>query len=183
MASTKNLIFIMLDSFRQDHVSVYNKARAVFEGISPCKTPNIDKFAKDCLIFENVYPCGLPTIPVRYELMTGQFSLPFRGWIPLTSEDISIAQILHREGYISGLISDTYHFRSPGMNYHRAFHSYQWIRGQEYDPWISSPPRRDVKDYVSKHYTPEWCNRIKQFLANTDRFTEEKHWFPAQVVE
>ncbi|RKY76457.1 sulfatase, partial [candidate division KSB1 bacterium] len=78
MAPAQNLIFIMLDSFRQDHVSIYNHGEVVFTGIPPCQTPNIDKFAKECIIFENVYPCGLPTMPVRYELMTGQFSLPFR---------------------------------------------------------------------------------------------------------
>jgi len=181
--SIKNLIFIMLDSFRQDHVSIYNQGKEVFEGVSPCQTPNIDKFAKDCVIFENVYPCGLPTIPVRYELMTGQFSLPFRKWMPLNPEDITIAEILRREGYICGFISDTYHYRAPNMNYHRGFHSYQWIRGQEYDPWVSSSPRRDINSYVNEHYPAEWRARIKQFLANTDSFTEEKHWFPAQVVE
>jgi len=57
--SIKNLIFIMLDSFRQDHVSIYNQGKEVFEGVSPCQTPNIDKFAKDCVIFENVYPMSL----------------------------------------------------------------------------------------------------------------------------
>ncbi len=173
----------MLDSFRQDHVSIYNRGEAVFTGVPFCQTPNIDNFAKDCIIFENIYPCGLPTMPVRYELMTGQFSLPFRGWMPLTSEDVSIAEILCREGYICGLIADTYHFRAPGMNYHRGFHSYQWVRGQEFDPWISSSPRRDINNYVNEHYTPEWRSRVGQFLANTDDFSEEKHWFSAQVME
>jgi len=183
MACIKNLIFIMLDSFRQDHVSAYNQRKAVFTGIAPCKTPNIDKFAKECVIFKNVYPCGLPTIPVRYELMSGQFSLPFRKWMVLSREDISITEILRREGYVCGLISDNYHFRAPGMNYHRGFNSYQWIRGQEYDSWVSSPSCRDINDYVNEHYTPEWRKRIEQFLANTDSFSEERDWFPAQVVE
>jgi len=183
MAPAQNLIFIMLDSFRQDHVSIYNRGEVVFTGIPPCQTPNIDKFAKECIIFENVYPCGLPTMPVRYELMTGQFSLPFRSWMPLTSEDLSIAEILRREEYICGFITDTYHFRAPGMNYHRGFHSYQWVRGQEYDPWVSSPSRRDINSYVNEHYPPEWRARIEQFLANTDDFSDEKHWFPAQVMD
>ena len=178
-----NLIFIMLDSFRQDHMGVYNQGNPVFKGVPPCRTPNIDRFAADCVVFENVYPCGLPTMPVRYELMTGQFSLPFREWMPLTPQDITVAEILRREGYVCGLVTDTYHFRAPGMNYHRGFHSYHWIRGQEFDPWVSSPPRRNVDDYVNEHYTPEWRARIGQFLANTDDFSEEKHWFPAQVVE
>jgi hypothetical protein len=39
------------------------------------------------------------------------------------------------------LISDCYHYRAPGMNFHRGFHAYRWIRGQEYDPWTSHPNR------------------------------------------
>ncbi len=56
--------------------------------------------------------------------------------------DIPIAEILRKEGYVCGLVSDTYHYRAPGMNYHRGFNAYRWIRGQEYDPYNSAPPRR-----------------------------------------
>ncbi|HDN97712.1 MAG TPA: sulfatase [bacterium] len=177
-----NLIFIVLDSLRQDHVSIYNEGKEIFPGIPPCKTPNIDKFAKDCIIFENVYPCGLPTIPVRYELMTGHFSLPYRGWCPLTEYDLTIADILKREGYISAIISDTYHFRAPGMNYHRSFSVYQWIRGQEYDPHKVAVSKRKIEDYVNENYPEHWRKRIMQFLANTDDL-DEKTWFTAEVVD
>jgi|GEM_PF-2070939 len=87
-----NLIVICLDSFRQDHVSCYHGRQPVFDDVPPCQTPNIDAFAQRCVVFENAYPCGLPTIPVRYELMTGMFSLPYRGWEPLTPYDKPIAK-------------------------------------------------------------------------------------------
>ena len=177
-----NLIFIMLDSFRQDHISLYNENKPVFEGVPPCNTPNLDKFAKDSVVFYNVYPGGLPTIPVRTELMTGQSTLPYRPWQPLTKEDITAAEILREEGYICGLISDTYHYRAPGMNFHRGFHSYRWIRGQEYDPYTSWRSRRNVEDYVNENYTQEWRDRVEQYLSNTDDMEEEDKRFPAQVV-
>jgi arylsulfatase A-like enzyme len=177
-----NLIFIMLDSFRQDHISLYNEGKPVFEGVPPCNTPNLDKFAKDSVVFYNVYPGGLPTIPVRTELMTGQSTLPYRPWQPLTKEDITAAEILREEGYICGLISDTYHYRAPGMNFHRGFHSYRWIRGQEYDPYTSWRSRRNVEDYVNENYTQEWRDRVEQYLSNTDDMEEEDKRFPAQVV-
>jgi hypothetical protein len=79
------------------------------------------------------------------------------------------------------MISDTYHYRAPGMNYHRDFHCYRWIRGQEYDPWVSSPPKRNIGDYVNENFTPIWRKRIEQFLANTDDFHDEEDWFPAKV--
>lgn len=178
-----NLIVICLDSFRQDHVSFYNEGKPAFEGVPACQTPNIDAFARECVVFDNMYPCGMPTIPIRMELMTGQFTLPYRPWQPLAPTDVTLADVLRREGYVCGLISDTYHYRAPGMNYHRSFHAYRWVRGQEYDPYNSAPTRRNIEDYVNASYPPLWRDRIGQFLANTDDFTQEAHWFPAQVVE
>ncbi len=173
----------MLDSFRQDHFSLYNQGNALFEGVRACETPNVDSFAEQAVVFENAYPEGLPTIPVRMALMTGQYTLPFRGWEPLTERDITAAEILRREGYTCGLVSDCYHYRAPGMNYHRSFHTYNWIRGQEYDPYRSIPPARDVDDYVNENYPDAWRTRIAQFLANTDDFKGESDWFPAKVVQ
>ncbi len=178
-----NVIVIFLDSFRQDHLSVYNQGKGPFSYIPACKTPNLDKFAERCVIFENAYPEALPTIPVRCQVMTGQRTLPFRPWEPLTSQDVTMTQILRKMGYTCGLISDTYHYRAPGMNFHAGFHEYRWIRGQEYDPYVSAPPKRDVEDYVNEYYTERWKSRIKQFLANTDEFTSAEDWFSAKVVK
>ena len=172
-----NLIVIVLDSFRQDHVSTYHNGTSVFEGIAPCQTPNIDQFAEECVVFENAYPEALPTIPIRTQLMTGQRTLPYRPWQPLTPEDVAIAQILSQEGYVSGLISDTYHYRAPRMNFHRDFHAYRWIRGQEYDPYVSAPLKRNLNDYINENFPEQWCNRITQFLANTDQFAGPEDWF------
>ena len=178
-----NLIVIMLDSLRQDHVSFYNRGKPVFEGVEACKTPNIDRFAEDCIVFENAYPCGLPTIPVRTELMTGQYTLPYRPWRPLENEDITVAEILRREGYVCGLIADTYHLFRPAMNFHRGFHSFIWIRGQEYDAYMPPPPlKKKVEDYVNENYTDRWRELVARFLANTEDFEREEDWFPAKVV-
>jgi arylsulfatase A-like enzyme len=177
-----NLIFIMLDSLRQDHVSTYNQGKPVFDGIKPCATPNIDKFAQQSVVFDNVYPQGLPTIPVRFELMTGQTSLPYRPWQPLTNEDKTVCELLRKEGYITGFITDCYHYRAPNMNYHRWFNCYRWIRGQEYDPYVSSPSLRNVDDYVNDKYPDNWRNLVHQYLANTDEFKSERDWFSYQVM-
>lgn len=178
-----NLICIVLDSFRQDHVGFYHGGRPVFGGISPCQTPHLDAFARECIVFDHAYPEALPTIPVRTQLFTGQCALPFRPWQALAREDRSSAQVLRAEGYVCGLISDCYHYRAPGMNFHQGFHAYRWVRGQEYDPWTSHPPRRRVEEYVNAHYDAIWQGRIAQFLANTDEFAAPEDWFPARVVD
>ena len=61
-----NLIVLVLDSLRQDHVSYYNQGTPVFSNVMACKTPNIDKFAESAVVFDNMYAEALPTIPVSY---------------------------------------------------------------------------------------------------------------------
>jgi arylsulfatase A-like enzyme len=178
-----NLIVIMLDSLRQDHVGVYHQGTGPFDGIEACRTPNIDRFAAQSVIFENAYPEAFPTIPVRTALMTGQRTLPFRPWQPLESTDVTVAELLRRHDYVCGLISDTYHYRAPGMNFHRRFNAQRWVRGQEYDPYESGPAQRQVEDYVNDNYTPLWRGRIAQFLANTDAFAQPQDWFAPQVID
>ncbi|MGH2348130.1 MAG: sulfatase [bacterium] len=178
-----NLIVLVLDSLRQDHLGCYHQGQGPFADVPAVRTPNLDAFSRDCVVFSNAYPESLPTIPARYVLMTGQRALPFRPWAPLGPGDLTIAQLLRGDGYVCGLVSDCYHYRAPGMNYHAGFHAYRWIRGQEYDPWESAPPRRPVDRYVNERYTAEWRGRVAQFLANTDAFATEHDWFPAQVMD
>ncbi|HOJ39367.1 MAG TPA: sulfatase [bacterium] len=177
-----NLIFIMLDSLRQDHVSFYHQGKPAFPDVAACQTPNLDQLAASSIVFDNVYPCGLPTIPVRYELMTGYYSLPYRPWCALTPYDMTIADILRREDYLSAFITDTYHYRAPGMNYHAHFNLYHWVRGQEYDPASIPLPERKLENYVNSNYPEHWKRRVAQFLANTDHL-DENTWFTARLVE
>ncbi|MCY3802192.1 MAG: sulfatase [Chloroflexi bacterium] len=176
-----NLIVIMMDSLRQDHVGAYNRGVPLYEGIRACETPNMDKLARESIVFDNVYPEALPTIPVRTALMTGQRTLPNRPWQPLHESDVTMAEILSAEGYVCGLVSDTYHYRAPGMNFHRGFQSYHWIRGQEYDPYVSSPVERSLDDYVNEAFPERWRALVGQFLANTDGFKKADDWFAPQV--
>ena len=60
------------------------------------------------------------------------------------------------------------------MNYHPVFHTYRWIRGQEWDPWTSHPPRRNLDAYVNEHYDAFWRGIVAQFLSNTDDFTRDE---------
>ena len=178
-----NLIVLMIDTLRQDHVSFHNRGKPVFDGVPACRTPNIDRFAEESVVFDNMYPEALPTIPARAGLMTGARTLVSRPWQPLTNTDISISEILVPNGYVCGIVTDTWHYRAPGMNYHRSYHSYEWVRGQEYDPWKSHPPDLDLDRYVNPHYDDIWRARVAQFLANTAGFKTADDWFAPQVAD
>ena len=101
----KNVIVIMLDSFRADHLGALGNSKA--------PTPNLDRFAAESTLFTRCYPEGLPTIPVRTSLFSGKFTYPFRPWQVLHPEDHPLlAEILWSEGFRSCLVSDTYHMHN-----------------------------------------------------------------------
>ncbi len=170
-----NVVVIMLDSLRRDHVGAYGGAHV--------KTPNIDRLAEESVLFDNAYPEGLPTIPVRTALFTGQRTLPFRPWQPLEREDVTAAEIFSAMGYVCGLITDTYHLARPDMNFHKGFHSFEWIRGQEGDPYISAPHNKNIKDYIKPEMEGDpvaWM--LEQYFRNTAKRKGEEDYFCAQVM-
>jgi arylsulfatase A-like enzyme len=170
-----NIIVIMLDSLRYDHLGCY--------GDDKVQTPNIDRLAQESVIFENAYPEGLPTIPVRTSLFTGNRTLHSRPWQPLTREDQTMAEILDEYGYVSALIADTYHLFKPGMNFHRGFRTFRWIRGQEADAYVSAPHNKDLRDYTKPvmRNTPTEA-MLDQYLRNTSQREKEEDYFVAQVM-
>ena len=102
-----NIILIMSDSFRYDHLGCY--------GNDWIETPNIDGLARESVVFENAYPEGLPTLPVRTALFTGNYTLTNRFWQALTPQDVTMAEILDEHGYVSSMVTDLYHIFKPNM--------------------------------------------------------------------
>jgi hypothetical protein len=65
-----NVVVVILDSLRKDHVGAY--------GNTWIQTPNIDRLAKESLRFTQAYPESIPTINARRAIHTGTRSWPFR---------------------------------------------------------------------------------------------------------
>jgi arylsulfatase A-like enzyme len=173
-----NVIVVMLDSLRSDHLGCY--------GNSWIKTPNLDRFASEATVFRRFYAEGLPTLPVRTALFTGRYTLPYRGWQRLEPDDIPIAEILWDAGYVTALVSDTYHMHKPGMAYERGFDYVIWIRGQEGDPYIqdaeiSLDVWHEKNWYVPSIdiYIPREQNKqmFIQYLKNTACWRRKDSWF------
>lgn len=178
-----NLLLIVLDSLRQDHVGCY--------GNDWIKTPNIDKFASESIVFTRCWSESLPTIPVRRALHTGKRTFPWhdrprpkgiynrhQGWRPLPEEDVTLAEHLQPLGYITGLVADTYHIFKPAMNFHRYFNSFEWIRGQEYDQWRSGKLKAVDLDHY-QHPNHSLSVSLMQYLQNqSKRKAEEDYQSP-----
>jgi len=132
-----NLVLICSDTFRWDYLGCY--------GNDWIKTPNLDKLASESAVYLDAFAEGLPTIPVRRVLLTGRRIFPFSyypqksdlvqcaGWHPLFDEDVTLAETLKEQGYVTCFVNDTYHLMKPGKNFHRGFDCWYWIRGQEDD--------------------------------------------------
>ena len=126
-----NVIFIMNDSFRRDHLGCY--------GNSWIRTPNLDRFAQHAAVFDQFYIASYPTIPNRWDLCTGRFGFPFRGWQPLGLDDVTWGQLLSEHSVHTQMIWDTPMLAAHNYNYTRGFNGITFVRGQKGDHWITDP--------------------------------------------
>jgi len=171
-----NVIMILSDSFRQDHLGYY--------GNDWIETPNLDRFAGESVAFENAYCEGLPTLPVRTALFTGNYTLTNRFWQQLTPQDVTMAEILDEYGYLSAMITDTYHMFKPNMNYHRGFHVWRWIRGQECDAYRSKPHGLDLNQFINPAMIGTvYIRNLDQYLRNVQDRKGEEDYFVARVMQ
>ncbi|MEW6357169.1 MAG: sulfatase [Planctomycetota bacterium] len=179
-----NCIWITIDSLRQDHVHCYRPEGTV-DDTAPgfhVHTPSIDKLAQESVLFDRARSESLPTIPCRRAFFTGRRIYPFQeppapkgdtvrfpGWRPLLEEDVTVAEYLSEQGYVTAIVADTYHIMKPGMNFHRGFQSYQWVRGQEYDQWHSQPlPEGYIEKFLKPgaKLEPRRMRVLSQYLKN-----------------
>ncbi|RLF09100.1 MAG: sulfatase [Thermoprotei archaeon] len=172
-----NIIVIMLDSLRPDHLGCY--------GNPWIKTPNIDEFSREAVVFERAYAEGLPTLPVRTALFTGRYTLMWRGWQHLEPSDVTLAEILWDSGFTSAFITDTYHMHKPRMAYERGFDYVRFIRGQEADPYIIDPSIKvDLSKWHPKNYFTDGDREVFiQYLKNRHDWKSEEDHFIAKVVK
>ena len=150
-----NVIVICVDTLRADIIGEGQK-------LSHVETPHLDAFARESVSFTQAFGSSQPTLQTRRSMFTGMRSFPYRwnfdrrghwhhapGWHKIPPTQDTIAEILLDEGYMTGLVADTYHMFKPTMNYTRGFASYDFVRGQETDNWRGGTPGM-VKDRLAQ---------------------------------
>lgn len=184
-----NVILVILDSLRADHVGCY--------GNPWIRTPTLDALAQESVVFTRAFPESLPTIPMRRALHTGRRTFPFRdwspqkgdpvvsyGWQPIPEDQTTLAETLSRNGYQTAFITDTFHYFKPSMNFHRGFDQWQWVRGQEADPYGSTA--LVTRGEVEAVLTPQMLQfgpapMVRQYLANQARRSREEDFQAPKV--
>lgn len=145
-------ILVMFDSLNRRMLPNY--------GCDWIHAPNFSRLEKKTVVFDNCYAGSLPCMPARRELHTGRYNFLHRVWGPLEPFDDSMPQLLKENAIYSHLVTDHYHyFEDGGATYHTRYSSWEFIRGQEADPWKGEVRTPDIPKY-----------RIGRNNYMTDRF-------------
>ncbi len=95
-----NLVVLVLDSVRRDHLSCYGHARDT--------TPVIDRIADEAVVFGNAYAASCWTLPSHASLFTGRYPSRHRAdfdTMSLADHNPTIAELLSARGYDTACIS------------------------------------------------------------------------------
>jgi arylsulfatase A-like enzyme len=179
-----NVVVIMNDSLRRDHVAAYGDP-APWErlGRPPGQpfvhTPNLDRLARESAVFDRFYVSSYPTIPCRTDLFTGRYSFPHRPWQPLEPGDVVLSEVVRRAGYLPVLFFDTPPLGNDDGNFTRGFAGWQWLRGQHADRWNVDPvdPPLPAAPHKLKG-TPQ----TKLYLRNAAARVYERDWMCARTL-
>lgn len=98
-APRPNIVFIMVDDMGYGDLGCY--------GSKTMKTPNIDRMSREGMRFTDCYSGASVCAPARSTLMTGYHigHTPVRGnngGTPLFPEDVTVAGVLKKAGYVTG---------------------------------------------------------------------------------
>jgi arylsulfatase A-like enzyme len=178
-----NVVVVMIDSLRRDHVGAFGGSRAA--------TPNIDALARDSVRFPNACHEAMPTIPVRRSLVRGRRVYPFRGWrrVPRLPPELGwqgigprealFTDVLARRGYLTGYVTDNPHILlEPFDSFRRRFEVSTTMRGQL--PLRNGVSVRVSQSVLRRHMPPERNGqdrrRIGTYLTlNQPGRPEEEH--------
>lgn len=177
----RNAIVVMYDSLQANYLGCY--------GNEWIKTPHYDRFAAEGSLFENNYIEGVPTVPARRAMHTGRYTLPRGGWIPLSMEDTTIADLCWGRPIDTALIFDCPMYRLPKFGYTRGFDKVWFYHGHEADhEFYSRDPliHRNVLDYFEESVLQNAAKihskaTVDHLLYETDCYLRETQYWKSEA--
>jgi arylsulfatase A-like enzyme len=173
-AGPRNIVLIVIDSLRPDHLGCY--------GNEVVRSPNINALARESLRFTRVFPEAMPTVPARRSILTGRRVYPFRGWqpwdglakragwSPIMPGTPTLPTILGERGYWTAYVSD-----NPFLTHTEVFAPFRdsvdrYVRviGQRgvRRPADSVPRSEAVRRLPPVMRTEPAIRQVRQYLAN-----------------
>ncbi len=166
-----NIILILCDSLRRDHVGCYGAGRA--------ETPHLDRLAARSVVIEQALSASFPTLPCRAELFTGRFVYPYLTWGPLPRNETVLSELMGSAGYDTALVTDNAQLFEHDYGYDRGFHTRVWVRGQIKDRYVTEPVPVTLPCALEKCRSRE---RGIQYLRNATARRSEEDWCCAGVM-
>lgn len=121
--SPPNIIVVMVDTVRADHMSLYGYERPT--------TPFIDEFASDAIVFERARSQAACTFPSVNTLFTSRYAFDFyrqgSGKMGIPDQYPTVAEIFRAQGYrsvavsASPIVRNTSSKENPGAGFGRGF--------------------------------------------------------------
>ena len=122
-----NVILIVCDAMRADHLGVYGYRRNT--------SPAIDRLSRESVLFKNAISQAPTTIPSVLQLMTGNFLQGEK----IDPKDITLAEALSQNGYATAAIVDNPNFELYNTGVARGFQDFyrnavldSTVEGQHY---------------------------------------------------
>lgn len=172
-------IFILFDSLNRHVLEPY--------GYEVMRTPNFRRLAERAICFDNHHVGSLPCMPARRDLQTGRLNFLHRSWGPMEPFDLSFLEVMKRHGVYSHLITDHLHyFEDGGATYHTRFNSYEYVRGQEADPWkaMVQPPIERLREmYHPSQFSDRHGNSFFHNIVNREYIREERDFPGVQCFD
>ena len=175
-APAPSFILIVLDTLRQDHLSLHGYERPT--------TPNIDEWARDALIFDDASAASSWTLPSHASMFTGLFprthgAHAFRGASPvnnayaLAEGKVTLAEIASQEGYATAALvaNNVYLRRRYGLD-------------QGFDTYWLPVPRAGVRfapsEILAEYFSP-WLYQEFRWQYYRDRYMTDNavRWLEA----
>ena len=169
------VVFALFDSLNRKSLEPY--------GAETIKTPNFTRLAQKSVTFDTHYVGSLPCMPVRRDMQTGRLSFLHRSWGPIEPFDDAFAEIMFEKSVYSHLVTDHYHYwEDGGATYHNRYDTFEFVRGQERDPWkamVQPPWERLREKYHALQFSDERRHKFTQYMINREFLSKEEEDFTA----
>ncbi len=183
-----NLLLVIVDSIRADHLGSYGRVNA--------HTPNLDALARESLRFTHAYPESFPTGPARATIFGGRRLFPFAdwsgpppdmpgtpGWQAIPAQNL--VTTLRAAGWFTALAVDTPWLMVDSQQpFQQALHRYVPIPGQT--GTVTQPASLISDAELARHVPPKILDsssgqKMRQYLANQVGRESEADYLPAKV--
>lgn len=167
-------VFVLFDSLNRRMLGCYGGRRV--------PTPNFDRLAARSVTFDRHYVGSLPCMPARRDMLTGRLNFLHRSWGPMEPFDVAFPELLNRAGVYCHLITDHFHYwEDGGATYHNRYDSYEFVRGQEGDPWkaLVQPQWERLREmYHARQFSTNRRSYYAHNMVNREFIKDEKD-FPS----